>query len=217
MISTEFRNRFLTSILLLILTFLLIKSNIVLICSLLILGIFSLIEFFSLTKKIFKKNLLYFIVNISFTIYMFLYCYFFIYFSLIIQFKIIIFILLFGCIASDLGGYIFGKIFKGPKLTKISPNKTISGSIGSFIFTYCFILIPIFFITNKINFEILIISLITSLGCQIGDLFFSFLKRTAKVKDTSNYLPGHGGFLDRLDGILLGLPMGIITLFLLHI
>ena len=76
---------------------------------------------------------------------MFLYCYFFIYFSFIIQFKIIIFILLFGCIASDLGGYIFGKIFKGPKLTKISPKKTISGSIGSFIFTYFFISIPIFF------------------------------------------------------------------------
>ena len=146
---------------------------------------------------------------------MFLYCYFFIYFSFIIQFKIIIFILLFGCIASDFGGYIFGKIFKGPKLTKISPKKTISGSIGSFIFTYFFILIPIFFVTNKINFEILIISLITSLACQIGDLFFSFLKRTAKVKDTSNFLPGHGGFLDRVDGIIFAVPFSYFLLKLI--
>lgn len=217
MISIEFRNRFTTSVLLLLITFLLIKSNTFLICVLLIFGIFSLIEFFSLTKRISKNIFLHFIFNIAFTIYIFLYCYFFVYFSLFIQLKFILFILLFGCIASDIGGYIFGKIFKGPKLTKISPKKTISGSIGSFIFTYFFIFIPMFFITNKINFEILIISLITSLGCQIGDLFFSFLKRLAKVKDTGSFLPGHGGFLDRFDGILLGLPLGIITLFLLYI
>ena len=120
------------------------------------------------------------------------------------------------CISTDIGGFIFGKIFKGPKLTKISPKKTISGSIGSFIFTYCFILIPIFFITNKINFEILITSLITSLGCQIGDLFFSFLKRTAKVKDTSNFLPGNGGILDRIDGMLVGIPIGFLTCLIFY-
>lgn len=215
MISTEFRNRFLTSILLLILTFLLIKSNIVLICSLLILGIFSLIEFYSLTKKIFKNNLLYFITNISFTIYMFLYCYFFIYFSLIIQFKIIIFILLFGCIASDLGGYIFGKIFKGPKLTKISPKKTISGLVGSFILSGIVVSSLFFYFNGNLNLRIIIIAFITSASCQLGDLFFSFLKRKSNLKDTGNILPGHGGILDRLDGILFGIPVGFLTLILL--
>ena len=156
MISIEFRNRFTTSVLLLLITFLLIKSNTFLICVLLIFGIFSLIEFFSLTKRISKNIFLHFIFNIAFTIYIFLYCYFFVYFSLFIQLKFILFILLFGCIASDIGGYIFGKIFKGPKLIKISPKKTISGSIGSFIFTYFFIFIPIIVfkkISNRYTFR----------------------------------------------------------------
>ncbi len=114
------------------------------------------------------------------------------------------------CINSDIGGLIFGKTFKGKKLTKISPNKTISGSIGSFFLSI--ILIPIF-LKNFINFsldELILITLFISLVSQAGDLFISFLKRNAKVKDTGDLLPGHGGFLDRIDGMLFAIPFGIL-------
>ena len=103
-------------------------------------------------------------------------------------------------------------MFKGPKITKISPNKTYSGAVGSILLTS--LAISIFFIIyiGAFNYNVLILSIITSLGCQIGDLFFSYLKRKAKIKDTGNILPGHGGILDRVDGILLGMPFGFISL-----
>ena len=112
-------------------------------------------------------------------------------------------------IMSDIGGLVCGKIFKGKKLTKISPNKTISGSIGSLIFSI--FLIPLFY-KGEIDqslLNILLITIIISLTSQLGDLFISLLKRRAKVKDTSDLLPGHGGVLDRLDGIIFAIPLGI--------
>ena len=130
--------------------------------------------------------------------------------------KVVIFIILFGCIASDIGGYLFGKTFKGPKLTNISPKKTVSGSIGSLILTTLTLLSLINYYTNDINFKIIVVSLITSLSCQIGDIFFSYIKRKAKLKDFGNFLPGHGGILDRMDGIFFGLPIGFITLILIQ-
>ena len=151
-----------------------------------------------------------------FVIYLFLFCLLFVYFYSIIQLKIIIFSLLFCCVASDIGGFIFGKIFKGPKLTKISPNKTLSGSVGSLFFSILTFSIIIFYFTNNFNLNILIIGLFTSIACQLGDLFFSFLKRKARVKDTGNLLPGHGGFLDRLDGIIIGLPLGLLFIIIVY-
>ena len=118
------------------------------------------------------------------------------------------------CFFSDIGGYIFGKVIGGKKLTKISPNKTISGSVGSLIFSGLFILASFYFLTKNINFEIIVVGFITSFACQVGDLFFSFLKRKSFLKDTGNYLPGHGGILDRIDGILLGVPIGFLNLLL---
>ena len=132
--------------------------------------------------------------------------------------KPFIFVLLI-CIFSDIGGYVIGKSIGGIKLTKISPNKTISGSIGSFIFSLfpiiLFLLIDELtnnndFTIHKHNFDkVVILCLFTCLICQLGDLFISYLKRKAKIKDTGNIIPGHGGILDRIDGILLGLPLGI--------
>ena len=106
---------------------------------------------------------------------------------------------------------IFGKTFKGKKLSKISPNKTISGSVGSFVLSL--LLVPIFSFSFN-NFSnatnLVLISIVVSFFCQLGDLFISYLKRSAKVKNSSNILPGHGGLLDRIDGMLLAIPIGII-------
>jgi len=116
---------------------------------------------------------------------------------------------LFISIASDIGGIVFGKFFKGRKLTKISPKKTISGSVGAFLFS-----ISLIFFYDQ-NFEeysyitLLLIIISISFISQIGDLFISYLKRKAKVKNTSNILPGHGGLLDRVDGIIFAVPFGI--------
>ena len=119
----------------------------------------------------------------------------------------IIYILLI-CIFSDIGGYVVGKTIGGKKLTKISPNKTISGSIGSF----CFSLAPplLFYIFDQseyfYSFNNFLLCLQISLVCQLGDIFISYIKRKAKVKDTGNFLPGHGGLLDRIDGIIFAIP-----------
>ena len=118
--------------------------------------------------------------------------------------------------ASDIGGFLFGKILKGPKLTKISPNKTISGAIGSLIFSSFSILIMIYYLTKSFDPYILLIGCIISISCQIGDLFFSYLKRKSFLKDSGNFLPGHGGILDRIDGMLLGIPIGFLTFLIVY-
>tara|TARA_B100000941_G_C28442252_1_gene520326 strand:+ start:173 stop:820 length:648 start_codon:yes stop_codon:yes gene_type:complete len=209
------QKRILTSLFLFLLFFLIFINNFFLIYSLIVLGVFSIIEFSSLMKKI-NKNILHFTINnFLFISYTFIFCYFFLLISNSLNLKVILYILLLVCIASDLGGFIFGKIFKGPKLTKISPKKTIIGSIGSIILSCLVILILFSYITQVINFKIILLGILTSIGCQFGDLFFSYLKRKAKIKDTGNILPGHGGILDRLDGIFFGLPFGFFMFILL--
>ena len=200
--STNFRNRFFTSIILFLLIYLIFVYNFILIYSLLIIGVISLLEFFRATKRVYKNNLTKLFCNILFSVYTFLICFFFLTFSIYFNMKVVIFIILFGCIASDIGGYLFGKTFKGPKLTNISPKKTVSGSIGSLILTTLTLLSLINYYTNDINFKIIVVSLITSLSCQIGDIFFLY-KKKSKVKRFRNFLPGHGGILDRMDGIFL--------------
>ena len=122
----------------------------------------------------------------------------------------LIFILLI-CAFSDIGGFFIGKIIGGKKLTKISPNKTISGSAGSFIFSIIPILIfdieNLIFLNYKITLNAIFFCLTLSLVCQIGDLIISFFKRLNKVKNTGNILPGHGGILDRIDGIIFCIPV----------
>ena len=120
------------------------------------------------------------------------------------------------CIFTDIGGYIFGKIFKGPKLTKISPNKTYAGVFGSFLLSLMAGLIYINYfgkneITNSDHLFILLLILFISLISQIGDLIISYFKRKAKLKDTGKILPGHGGLLDRIDGLVFVMP----TIYLL--
>ena len=120
------------------------------------------------------------------------------------------------CISTDIGGYFFGKTFKGPKLTKISPNKTYSGALGSIILSLTTVLFLTYYFVKIIDLKIAIVAIMTSIFCQIGDLTFSFLKRKARLQDTGKILPGHGGILDRLDGILLGVPLGFVTFVLIY-
>ena len=103
---------------------------------------------------------------------------------------------------SDIGGYIFGKLFGGPKLTQISPNKTWAGAIGSIILSQFAFLI--FFLNSNYKFNIIIIfiQLFLSIIGQFGDILMSYVKRKNNKKDTSNFIPGHGGFLDRVDGLI---------------
>ena len=216
MIANNLKKRIYTSFALLILVFVIFSFDIILTYTLLVLGVLSLLEFIEISKKTFKNKSSLILSNIFFITFIFIFCLFFVYFSTNIISKYILFILLLGCVASDLGGFIFGKLFNGPKLTKISPNKTYAGAIGSLFLTLLVIIILSFYLLKTFNIKILILALTVSISCQLGDLIFSFLKRKAKLKDTGNFLPGHGGVLDRIDGILLGLPVGFLTIMILN-
>ena len=215
MIKNNLNQRIFTSMILLFLLFLMLKYSVVLISSLLLIFVVSWIEFNNLIEKIYKKNTSYFQKKI-FQFFIFIYLLFFI--KVVVDDYIqnqpniswnILYVITI-CVLSDVGGYIFGKTFKGKKLTKISPNKTFSGMYGSFILSSLFALFYSYTI-SFVDFEVIfLISIFISIINQIGDLFVSYLKRKSKVKDTGNILPGHGGFLDRIDGILFALPAGIL-------
>ena len=120
------------------------------------------------------------------------------------------------CIATDIGGYFFGKILKGPKLTRISPNKTYSGAFGglflSITFVYLFFNFSYLFYDKSLefNFETVVFVLMISTISQIGDVIISYFKRLSKIKDTGKIIPGHGGLLDRIDGMIFAFPFSYI-------
>ena len=209
---SNLNKRILTSLPLLILTISATYNNIILVLSLFIISLILIYEFLNILKNIFKRNKKNLFLFLGLFI---LYVCFFssqIFFFLLGDFenKQIIFLFVLSiCIFTDIGGYIFGNIFKGKKLTSISPNKTYAGMIGSFM---CSLIICIIFIIY-FNFSIylMIYAFLISLVSQSGDLFISYLKRKANIKDTGNFLPGHGGLLDRLDGIIFAVPIGIKT------
>ena len=121
------------------------------------------------------------------------------------------------CIFTDIGGYIFGKLFKGPKLTKLSPNKTYSGVLGGYLLPIIFITFLFyktdFFFLDKINeLNIFLLIFFVSSISQIGDLLISYFKRLSKIKDTGKIIPGHGGLLDRVDGMIFAFPFSYIYL-----
>tara|TARA_Y100000996_G_scaffold345028_1_gene282862 strand:- start:255 stop:896 length:642 start_codon:yes stop_codon:yes gene_type:complete len=128
-------------------------------------------------------------------------------------------IILLICISTDIGGYIFGKLFKGPKLTKISPKKTYSGVIGgyllSIIFLNLFIGSSYYFSPQEMNSNYFILILLISTVSQLGDIIISYFKRLSKIKDTGKLIPGHGGLLDRIDGMIFAFPFcyGIFSYF----
>ena len=213
---TELGKRIVTSLILL--TFVALSlTNSVILFILLIFFLYQIIfEFNFIFGKIFNKKKIYHLIFQSLSI---------IYLTFIVLKlwtiftgnnevdKLYIYIIFLICIFSDIGGFIFGKILKGKKLTKISPNKTISGMIGSFILS-----ISVAVIYSQKYFEInniIIFSILISLISQLGDLIISYLKRKAQIKDTGIMLPGHGGALDRLDGLIFAIPVGLVLKILL--
>ena len=121
------------------------------------------------------------------------------------------------CIFTDIGGYVFGNIFKGPKITSISPNKTYSGMIGGYFCSFTIILLVfensklLFDISLKWSIETCIYVFLISTVSQLGDLIISYFKRLSKIKDTGKIIPGHGGILDRIDGMIFAFPFSFIV------
>ena len=230
--SLNFSKRILTSLVLLIVLFVCLYSNIFLwLYLLIVVSIISYKEFNNLIKKKYKKykknkNRIF-----IFNIISFLYFLIFVYVGYeLYKFSILnLLFILSICIFSDTGGYLVGKLIGGKKLTKISPNKTISGSFGSFIFSLFPVLIILIVSSNydlsKVldnnisynTFYLTMMCLLLSLICQLGDLFISYFKRQAKVKDTGYILPGHGGLLDRIDGLIFVIPTAYLLQQLLNL
>ena len=215
------KKRIITSIFLIFLLALMFFYSYIMIISVIIISIIAWIEFYALISKIFKKNIIkhkilrFFYKTISLFYLSTLVCLIFVIETDYLNLKMYLLYSVLVAIMSDTGGLTFGKIFKGKKLTKISPNKTISGAIGSLVFS---VLLVSFFYESLFNKNLLnafLITILISTISQLGYLFISSLKRKAKVKDTSDILPGHGGILDRIDGIIFAIPVGIFLFIVL--
>ena len=125
------------------------------------------------------------------------------------------------CISTDLGGFIFGKLIKGPKLTKLSPNKTYSGMLGSFTLTlFSIYMLSNFFLFKEImrfSIGLVVFSFLVSIVSQLGDICVSYFKRSSKIKDTGAIIPGHGGLLDRIDGMIFAYPITYLIMITTNI
>ena len=179
-------------------------------------------EFYNLIIKIYNKK--FFGKILLFLFFLYMYLFYFLSTNIRIKFgEEAILILIISCVFSDIGGYVVGKLIGGPKLSNISPNKTISGAIGSIIFTVCGTSLFLLILNNieknqvitAISIKFILWLIFMSIICQMGDLFISYLKRKANLKDTGNILPGHGGILDRVDGIIFAIPFGVLTYLIL--
>ena len=208
----EFQKRILSSLLLIpIVLFFIIKGSLFFNFFILVILLISLHEWHNLS---FKK--VYYLPGFIFIFFSFYTFYFirnegdYIFFWLI----------LLTCIGTDIGGYIFGKILKGPKLTKISPNKTYAGVFGGFVLSVILVNIYINNLTllslaksdEEIGLNTIFIVLSISIISQFGDLLISFFKRKSKIKNTGKIIPGHGGILDRIDGMIFAFPYAFILI-----
>ena len=146
MISLNFKKRIYTSLVLFFLIYLVLIYQPILAYTLIVIGIYAILEFANILKRIFTKQFIMIILNIFFIFYIFLFCFMFYFFSSYALIKITLYSILLSCVASDIGGYIVGKNLKGPRLTKISPNKTFSGAFGSLIFSSVTLPAAIFFL-----------------------------------------------------------------------
>ena len=201
--NQEITKRILSSIIIIVIAFFFItKGSFFYIFFLSICFFITSFEWYKMTKN---KN--YFLLGLVFLILSFLSA--FLLRNIFLKDFILVILI---CISTDIGGFVFGKIFKGPKLTKISPNKTYSGMIGSFFLS----IISALYYTSYYgliywtdNVLLITVILISSLS-QIGDLTVSYFKRISKIKNTGKIIPGHGGLLDRIDGMLFAIPFAFI-------
>ena len=196
-----------------IVLFFIIKGSFFFIFFLIVFFLISSIEWFQMNKNTIYKYIGSFFLLIS--------CLsaFYIRGDTVEELNFFLFIILI-CVLTDIGGFVFGKIFKGPKLTKISPNKTYSGMIGGYLLS----IILVFVIFSNENYELIkkfnklseikfliLVFLISSIS-QVGDLIISYFKRQSKIKNTGKIIPGHGGLLDRVDGIIFAIPFSYVLL-----
>jgi phosphatidate cytidylyltransferase len=192
---SNFKKRFIVSLLAFPLIYILLYQKTLFNLIIIIIFLFCLYEWIKIFKK---KNIIFFIGLLILFIFLIslIRIYNFEDFNLKFLWLILITWL------TDIGGYIFGKLIRGPKLIKISPNKTWAGAIGSIILSQFAILIFLLDVNYRFNIYIIFSQLFLSITGQIGDILMSFIKRKNKKKDTSNFIPGHGGFLDRVDGLI---------------
>jgi len=203
--NQEITKRILSSIIIIVIAFFFItKGSFFYIFFLSICFFITSFEWYKMTKN---KN--YFLLGLVFLILSFLSA--FLFRNIFLKDFILVILI---CISTDIGGFVFGKIFKGPKLTKISPNKTYSGMIGSFFLSiisalyYTSYYDLIYWTDNVLLITVILISSVS----QIGDLAVSYFKRISKIKNTGKIIPGHGGLLDRIDGMLFAIPFAFIFL-----
>ena len=212
----NFHKRILTSIIIFPLSiFIIFQGGYLLLSYLLLAFLIANYELFSVFKN--KKNILFLdlvLILSLFSIYQ-LRDYNSVSFNLLIWFIVV-------TVCSDVGGYIFGKIFKWKKISKISPKKTLSGVIGSLIFSLISVLLLGVVVSLIFNFDFsfvfkikyFILAIIFSISSQVGDLTVSFFKRLEKIKDTGKFLPGHGGIFDRIDGLMFVVILGYLVYIL---
>ena len=196
MINSELQKRILSSIILLPLAYyFILAGSFYLIFFTIICFLVSIYEWNKMVKKIELRFLgTIFLIFSFYTFYQIAIDYLWVYVLLV-------------CISTDIGGYVFGKLFKGPRLTKISPNKTFAGMIGGYFLSLIFLSFFMLWFDHTLNMEWFIITILISTVSQIGDIVISYFKRSAKVKDTGKIIPGHGGLLDRIDGMIFAFPI----------
>ena len=217
MMNNELQKRILSAIILIPLTlFIIIKGSYFFNFFIFICLIIALYEWYLMSKNKFYNVPGFFLIILSF------YSLYILRHDTNIGLTIIILILII-CISTDVGGYAFGKLLKGPKLTKISPNKTYSGMIGSFFLSIIFSIIyldyfNIYIIVKAeiISFFDFIFIIVVSSISQMGDIFVSYFKRKSKIKNTGKIIPGHGGILDRIDGMIFVFPSTCLILNLIN-
>jgi len=196
--SSEFFKRVLSSIVLIPLFFyFIIQDSIIIFFFTIICFLISCYEWHMMTKNKFYKNYGFLFLLISF----------FTFYEVSNELFDVIFVIII-CISTDIGGYFFGKIFKGPKLTKVSPNKTYAGMLGGYFLSLISLTIIFALVDYKESLiKLLILAILISTISQLGDILISYFKRLSKIKNTGKLIPGHGGLLDRIDGMLFSFPL----------
>ena len=195
--SIEFIKRIVSSIILLPLTiYFIIQGSFLLIFFTVICLTVACLEWHMMSKK--KSYYIYGFIFLIFSFYTF--------YELSIE-LIDVFYVIIICSSTDIGGYVFGKIFKGPKLTKISPKKTYAGMFGGYFLSLISLSVIISFLDYDTTVVLFLLTILISTVSQLGDIIISYFKRLSKIKNTGKLIPGHGGLLDRIDGMIFAFPI----------